>query len=110
MGKLADQKCKACNKDTPPLKPDAEERLHQEVPEWELEDHKLHREFHFKDFPTSMKFANEMARISESEGHHPIFTVNLRDVDVTLWTHAIDALSENDFIVAAKYDRAAATL
>jgi 4a-hydroxytetrahydrobiopterin dehydratase len=45
-----------------------------------------------------------MARVAEEEGHHPNFCVNFREVDVTVWTHAINGLSENDFILAAKID------
>jgi 4a-hydroxytetrahydrobiopterin dehydratase len=59
---------------------------------------------------TSIRFVDEMAGIAESEGHHPIFTVDYDKVDVVLWTHATDALSENDFILAAKLDGAAAAL
>ena len=51
-----------------------------------------------------------MAKVAESEGHHPIFKVDWGKVDVDVWTHAIDGLSENDFILAAKLDRAAGEL
>ena len=45
------------------------------------------------------------AELAESEGHHPDFSVHYSKLDVTLWTHAIGGLSENDFILAAKIDR-----
>ena len=50
------------------------------------------------------RFVNAMAEVAEGEGHHPDFSVHYSTVDVTLWTHAIGGLSENDFIVAAKLD------
>jgi catechol 2,3-dioxygenase-like lactoylglutathione lyase family enzyme len=49
-----------------------------------------------------------IAALAESEGHHPDLRVTWRAVDVTIWTHAIEALSENDFVLAAKIDRLAA--
>ena len=64
----------------------------------------LHKHFRFKDFAEAMRFVNALAALAESEGHHPDFSVHWNAVDVTLWTHAIGGISENDFIVAAKLD------
>ena len=65
---------------------------------------RIHKHYRFKDFVESMRFVNALAALAEAEGHHPDFTVHWNTVDVTLWTHAIGGLSENDFIVAAKLD------
>jgi 4a-hydroxytetrahydrobiopterin dehydratase len=51
-----------------------------------------------------MRFVNRMAEVAEAEAHHPDFTVHYREVDVSVWTHAVGGLSENDFILAAKID------
>jgi len=107
MSELAERKCQSCNRDTPQVTGDRAEALHRQIPAWDAPDHRLHRQFRFPDFVSSMRFVDEMARIAEAEGHHPVFTVNLDKVDVELWTHAIGGLSENDFILAAKLDRAA---
>jgi 4a-hydroxytetrahydrobiopterin dehydratase len=74
---------------------------------WEAQDgHKrLHRQLHFPDFKAAMRFVNAMADLAEAEGHHPDFTVHYSTVDVTLCTHAVGGLSENDLILAAKIDR-----
>jgi 4a-hydroxytetrahydrobiopterin dehydratase len=69
-----------------------------------VEEAKLHKTFKFKKFIQSIAFVNQMAHIAETEGHHPNFCVNFREVEVTIWTHAIGGLSENDFILAAKID------
>ena len=53
----------------------------------------------------AMDFVNKLSDIAEGEGHHPDFCVHYNRVDVTLWTHAINGLTENDFIVAAKLDK-----
>lgn len=74
------------------------------VPGWEARDGKLQRTFDHKDFVAAMAFVNAMAALAEAEGHHPDFCVHYRRVDVSVWTHAIGGLSENDFILAAKID------
>ena len=65
---------------------------------------RIHKHYRFKDFRQAMRFVNALAGLAEDEGHHPDFTVHYNTVDVTLWTHAVGGLSENDFIVAAKLD------
>ena len=107
MDTLTKRSCTSCNKDTPRLAPAEEEALHRQVPEWQLADERLRRHFRFSDFRASIRFVDRMADIAEREGHHPLFAVDYDKVDVTLWTHAIGALSENDFILAAKLDEAA---
>jgi 4a-hydroxytetrahydrobiopterin dehydratase len=52
-----------------------------------------------------MTFVNRVARVAEKEGHHPDLEVFYSRAVVTLWTHKIGGLSENDFILAAKIDR-----
>jgi 4a-hydroxytetrahydrobiopterin dehydratase len=109
MTPLADKKCQSCNKSTPRIQVADAEPLRRQIPEWELRGERLHRRYRFADFPSSIRFVDEMARVAESEGHHPVFTVDFDQVDVEVWTHAIGGLSENDFILAAKLDRAAAS-
>jgi 4a-hydroxytetrahydrobiopterin dehydratase len=107
MSDLADRKCQACNKSTPKLTPPQIDALHRQAPDWQVRGERLHREYRFRDFPTAIRFVDEMARIAESEQHHPVFSVDYDKVEVDNWTHAIGGLSENDFILAAKLDRAA---
>lgn len=65
---------------------------------------KLSRKFKFKDFKEAMGFVNKVADIAESEGHHPDIYIYYNKVNLELTTHAIDGISPNDFIVAAKID------
>ncbi|HVZ76125.1 MAG TPA: 4a-hydroxytetrahydrobiopterin dehydratase [Candidatus Paceibacterota bacterium] len=107
MSNLAKKKCVPCEGGTKPMPHDEAQKLMPELnPEWALidEGHLLARSFHFKDFKKTMEFVNKVAAIAEEEGHHPDMTVSYGDVGVELTTHAIDGLSENDFIVAAKID------
>jgi len=65
---------------------------------------KLHKEFKFKDFKEAMDFVNKVAKIAEEENHHPNILINYSKVYIDIWTHSIDGLHENDFILAAKID------
>ena len=94
-----------CEAGTPPLKDKEIKKLLGQIPAWALKDGHLHKKFNFKNFIESMKFVNKIAEIAENEGHHPDFSVHYNKVEVELWTHAINGLSENDFIVAAKIDK-----
>jgi 4a-hydroxytetrahydrobiopterin dehydratase len=107
MSDLADRRCQACNRNTPKLTHAQIDAFRGQAPEWQVRGERLHRQYRFRDFPTAIRFVGEMARIAESEQHHPVFTVDLDKVEVENWTHAIGGLSENDFILAAKLDRAA---
>jgi 4a-hydroxytetrahydrobiopterin dehydratase len=107
MSELANKHCESCNPNTPRVTREQIDALRRQVPDWELRNERLHRQYKFKDFLSSIRFVDELARVAESEGHHPVFTVNIDKVDVENWTHAIGGLSENDFILAAKLDRAA---
>ena len=85
---------------------DAEQVL-EKLPGWQLtEDGKrIRRQWAAKDFMSAIQFFNLLAELAEGEGHHPdIHLVGYRNVTVELWTHSIDGLSENDFIMAAKID------
>ena len=65
----------------------------------------LQKEFTFKNFIKSQEFVNQVGKISEEEGHHPDISFGWGYAKVTITTHAIEGLSENDFILAAKIDK-----
>jgi len=104
MTTLRERRCAPCTGDTPRLDQAAIARLLVEIPDWEVRAGRLHRRFVFRDFVEAMRFVNAMATVAEAEEHHPDFAVHYREVDVTVWTHAVDGLSDNDFILAAKLD------
>jgi 4a-hydroxytetrahydrobiopterin dehydratase len=84
---------------------DIEQRL-GDVSGWSVEPgtSELRKRFKFPTFVGTMAFVNRMAELAEAEGHHPDFCVRYTVLDVSLTTHAIGGLSENDFILAAKID------
>ena len=108
--KLTDKKCVPCEGGVPKLTAEETQAMLAQVDGWEARDEKIHKSRTFFDFAAAMDFVNAMAEVAEAEGHHPDFSVHFNRVDVTIWTHAIDGLSENDFILAAKIDELPVTL
>ena len=101
---IKEKKCVPCEGRVPRLTDEQAAELHQQIPSWELREFEITKSFRFKNFVEAMKFVNRMADLAEQEGHHPDFGVHYDRVDITIWTHAIGGLSENDFILAAKID------
>lgn len=110
---LRDRRCVPCEGGDPPLDETAVKTLGAQLTGWTVgaaaddkgKPHKqLTKSFKFGDFLGSMAFVDRMAALAEEEGHHPDFAVHYSQVDVTLWTHAVGGLSENDFILASKID------
>lgn len=102
---LYQKKCVPCETGGTPM-PSKDVREHLEkVPGWQLNGKRIEREFEFKDFVEAMRFVNMVADVAEAEGHHPDLHVHYNRVKIELWTHSMDGLSENDFIVAAKINR-----
>lgn len=107
MTALKEKHCEACEGGVEPMsRQEAEKMLQQINADWQLtEDGKMiHRDFKFKGFNKTMGFVNALAWIANRENHHPDFEVGFAHCHVHFTTHAIDGLSENDFICAAKVD------
>ena len=105
---LTEKKCEPCEGGVPPLEPSAAQELLQALhADWSISaDGKwIRRSFEFTNIHRTMSFVNAVAWIANSEGHHPDLEVSYRNCVVNYTTHAIDGLSENDFICAAKIDR-----
>jgi len=105
--RLATKHCIPCEGGIPPLEVDVQQKLSEELDEgWRIVDgHHLERRFTFDDFMTPLALTNQIAELAEEEGHHPELTLTWGRLDVKIWTHKIDGLTESDFILAAKIDR-----
>lgn len=103
----AAKRCVPCEGGVPALTPAQVEEGLRSLRGWEAREGstRLHKQLGFEDFKQAIQFVNAMADLAEAEGHHPDFSVHYSTVDVTLWTHAVGGLSENDLILAAKLDR-----
>ena len=103
---LADRKCAPCREGTPPIKGRQLERLHEQIKDWKvIDDRRLEKEFRFPNFVKALEFVNRVGRLAEEENHHPLIHLTWGRATIELWTHKINGLSENDFILAAKIDR-----
>ncbi len=103
---LARKRCEPCSGNTPSLEADEIREYQGQIDSaWKVVDqHHLERNFTFDDFQQALDFVNRVGAVAESEQHHPDIFLSYRKAQVKLWTHAIDGLSENDFIMADKVD------
>ena len=103
---LAKKRCKACEGGVVPLDRAKAQEFLKILSGWSLsEDGKvIRKEFTFKNFKEVIAFFNKIAQVCEQENHHPELRISYKRIGVELTTHAIKGLSENDFILAAKFD------
>lgn len=108
MTHLHEMKCIPCEGGVAPLtKPEAEKLLKDLEQAWSLSDDNttLTRRFEFKGFNKTMGFVNAVAWIANQAMHHPDMKVGYNYCEIAFTTHAIEGLSQNDFICAAKVER-----
>ncbi len=103
---LAHKKCVPCEGGMPPATKEEAEILLRQINDWKLSDDakSIGKQFKFKDFAAALSFVDKIGVIAEEEGHHPDIQLSWGKVIVDLTTHALDGLSQNDFILAAKID------
>jgi 4a-hydroxytetrahydrobiopterin dehydratase len=103
---LANKKCISCEGGIPPLgKVEITNYMKQISEDWDLiDDKRISRNFAFVNYKHTIDFVNKVADLAEAEGHHPVMHVYYGKIEIELWTHAINGLSVNDFILAAKID------
>ncbi len=109
-GSLAARECVPCRKGSARLTPEQAERLAREVPDWSFRDEatRIERRYGFTDFAAAFAFVSRVAAVAEAAGHHPDIAFGWGYARLSLHTHAIGGLHENDFILAARCDRALA--
>ena len=110
MTDLADKKCIPCEGGIPGFEITEIHKYLKMVDGWEVkaDEDKIYyliKNFKFKNFLESQGFINNVGQISENEGHHPDITFGWGYAKISITTHAIEGLSENDFILAAKIDQ-----
>ena len=107
---LAKKKCVPCEGGVIPFDISEIHKYQKKVDGWNIsKDSKQHfflnKRFNFNNFLESQKFINKVGEISEDEGHHPDISFGWGYAEIKITTHAIEGLSENDFILAAKIDQ-----
>ncbi len=72
-----------------------------------IDEHHITKLFKFANFLEALRFVNHVGELAEEQGHHPDIYLTWGKVEITTWTHKINGLTENDFILAAKIDQLA---
>ena len=106
MENLDQKRCRPCEGGVSPIGREEAEKYLKGLAGWNLTEDGLgvQKEYSFKNFKEVIAFFNRIAQISEEENHHPELSIGYKRVKVELSTHSIKGLSENDFILAAKFD------
>ena len=110
MSDLFNKKCAPCEGGVVPFNVSEIHKYQKKVDGWDVVKNEaniylLEKKFTFKNFLESLNFVNEVGKVSEQEGHHPDISFGWGYAKINITTHAIEGLSENDFILAAKIDK-----
>ncbi len=113
MSNLHKKKCIACSGDTPALSEAEIITFNKQINNWNSIKNQdgvfmLSKYFKFKNFEESLAFTNKTSTIAENEGHHPDISFGWGYANITIFTHAVQGLTESDFILAAKIDQISA--
>lgn len=105
---LAAQSCQPCRRGSEPLSQKDVMQWLEKLPDWQLTHYegvpRVQREFPFDDFTQGVVFADQLAALADENDHHPELLITWGCVSVRWWTHSINGLHPNDFIMAAKTD------
>jgi 4a-hydroxytetrahydrobiopterin dehydratase len=106
MSNLAQKNCVPCRGGVPALRGEALQVLARQVQGWSvIDEHHLEKNFKFPDFRAALAFVNKVGELAEEQDHHPDIYLAWGKVDIKIWTHKINGLTESDFILAAKIDQ-----
>ena len=106
MNDLINKNCVPCQGGILALKEGEIKKYLSEIKDWHvIDNHHIEKTFEFPDFASALSFVNEVGALAEKEGHHPNISFTWGKVKLSIWTHKIDGLQENDFILASKVDR-----
>ncbi len=103
---LTAKRCVPCEGGTPKMPHDQADRLLAQCPGWIRDGDWIHRDLTGKNFVACVDMIRDIADLAEDEGHHPdLHLTGYKHLRISLQTHAVGGLSENDFILAAKLNR-----
>jgi len=103
---ITKKKCIPCQGGMPPLKSKEISKLLVQLENgWEVYKNKeIIKKYLFSKYADAIIFSNKIADLAEEEDHHPLIHINYKEVVIILFTHKINGLHENDFILASKCD------
>jgi len=106
MNELSTKTCVPCRGGIPPLAGRELASLLDQVHGWiVVGEHHIQKAYTFPNFVKALEFVNRVGAVAEEQGHHPDVYLAWGKVEIKLWTHKIDGLTESDFIMAAKTDK-----
>lgn len=107
MEDLTSRHCVPCHGGVPRLTGEEIAPLLNQLDGWRVVDeHHLHKAYRFTNFTDALRFVNSVGRVAEGEGHHPDIAFGWGYARLEIYTHAVGGLTESDFILAAKIDKA----
>ncbi|PWT90972.1 MAG: 4a-hydroxytetrahydrobiopterin dehydratase [Blastocatellia bacterium] len=102
---LVSRQCVPCRGGVPPLAGEEITKFQSQLSGWEVvNEHHLKKEYRLGNFGEALEFVNRVGELAEEQGHHPDICFGWGNVEITIWTHKINGLTESDFILAAKID------
>ena len=103
---LASKSCVPCKGGIPALNSKEAKQMLSSVNGWLLNDTStvIEKKFEFDDFKQTLSFVNKVGDLAESEDHHPDISFGWGYCEISIHTHKIKGLHENDFILASKID------
>ncbi len=103
---ISNKKCIPCQGGIPPLSTNQINIFMKNLDsKWKVYNEKeIKKEYMFDTYHEAISFTNKIANLAEEEDHHPFIHINYKKVVIILYTHKINGLHENDFILAAKCD------
>jgi 4a-hydroxytetrahydrobiopterin dehydratase len=107
MSDLTRKRCVPCEGGIAPLTTEQLPAWLEQLPKWSLsaEGKRIQRSWRMPHFAAAIAFCNQVAALAEAEGHHPdLHLTSYRQLMIEIWTHAVNGLTENDFILGAKID------
>jgi 4a-hydroxytetrahydrobiopterin dehydratase len=107
MSELTQKTCTPCRGGVPPIAGDEARSYLEDMPGWELleQGKRIERTYKFKNFKAALDFVDRVGALAEEEQHHPDITFGWGYATISLYTHKIQGLHENDFIMAAKINQ-----
>ena len=108
MNSLVNEKCKIARRGSSSITESELSNYMEMVSGWELKNRGdlliLSKNFEYSAYACGLNFVNDIVNISEENNHHPRIVFEYSTVIVQWWTHSINGLHRNDFVMAAKTD------
>lgn len=105
---LKEKGCEPCRVGAPKASSEEIQDYLKALPNWEVDESsavkKIKKTYAFTRYAESLDFVNRVGECSEDQGHHPVMLFEFRQVTVEWWTHKIEGLHVNDFVMASKCD------